>query len=112
MAISGLNSLYSTVSGIFGGSSNSVNSASTASASSTGQITDSQQFSPAAMMLNLLQQLQQSNPAQFQQVTATILADYHVELNDALQGKVTRSPNIPGTHDEPAIQTPPPNPQG
>jgi len=49
---------------------------------------------------------------QFQQVTATILADYHVELNDALQGKVTRSPNIPGTHDEPAIQTPPPNPQG
>ena len=39
---------------------------------------------------------------QFQQVTATILADYHIELNDALQGKVTRSPNIPGTHDEPA----------
>jgi outer membrane protein TolC len=49
---------------------------------------------------------------QFQQVTATILADYHVELNDALQGKVTRSPNIPGTHDEPATQTSPPNPQG
>jgi len=49
---------------------------------------------------------------QFQQVTATILADYHVELNDALQGKVTRSPNIPGTHDEPAVQTPPASPQG
>jgi outer membrane protein TolC len=49
---------------------------------------------------------------QFQQVTATILADYHIELNDALQGKVTRSPNIPGTKDEPAIQTPPPSPQG
>jgi outer membrane protein TolC len=49
---------------------------------------------------------------QFQQVTATILAEHHVELNDALQGKVTRSPNIPGTHDEPTIQTPPPNPQG
>jgi len=49
---------------------------------------------------------------QFQQVTATILADYHVELNDALQGKVARSPNIPGTHDEPATQTPPASPQG
>jgi outer membrane protein TolC len=49
---------------------------------------------------------------QFQQVTATILAEHHVELNDALQGKVTRSPNIPGTHDEPATQTPPASPQG
>jgi len=49
---------------------------------------------------------------QFQQVTATILAEHHVELNDALQGKVTRSPNIPGTRDEPAIQTPPASPQG
>ena len=49
---------------------------------------------------------------QFQQVTATILADYHIEMNDALQGKVTRSPNIPGTRDEPAIQTPPASPQG
>jgi outer membrane protein TolC len=49
---------------------------------------------------------------QFQQVTATILAEHHVELNDALQGKVTRSPNIPGTHDEPTIQTPPASPQG
>jgi outer membrane protein TolC len=49
---------------------------------------------------------------QFQQVTATILADYHVELNDALQGKVARSPNIPGTHDEPATQTLPASPQG
>ena len=49
---------------------------------------------------------------QFQQVTATILADYHIELNDALQGKVTRSPNIPGMHDEPATQTLPASPQG
>jgi len=72
MTISGLNSLYSTVSGIFGGSNGSVNSASTANASSTSQITDSQQFSPAAMMLSLLQQLQQSNPTQFQQVTSQI----------------------------------------
>jgi outer membrane protein TolC len=49
---------------------------------------------------------------QFRQATGTILADYHIELNDALQGKVTRSPNIPGTREEPAIQTPPLNPQG
>ena len=49
---------------------------------------------------------------QFRQATGTILPDYHIELNDALQGKVTRSPNIPGTHDEPATQTPPLNPQG
>jgi outer membrane protein TolC len=49
---------------------------------------------------------------QFQQVTATILADYHIEMNDALQGKVARSPNIPGSHDEPPTQTLPASPQG
>jgi outer membrane protein TolC len=49
---------------------------------------------------------------QFRQATGTILVDYHIELNDALQGKVTRPPNIPGTHDEPTIQTPPASPQG
>jgi hypothetical protein len=48
---------------------------------------------------------------QFQQATGTVLADYHIELNDALQGKVTRPPNIPGANDEPANQTPPPSPQ-
>jgi outer membrane protein TolC len=40
---------------------------------------------------------------QFRQATGTILAVYHIELNDAVQGKVTRSPNIPGSHDEPAL---------
>jgi outer membrane protein TolC len=49
---------------------------------------------------------------QFQQATGTILTDYHIELNDALQGKVTHSPNIPGGRDEPANQTTLPNPQG
>ena len=34
---------------------------------------------------------------QFRQVTGTILSDYNIELNDALQGKVTRAPNIPGS---------------
>jgi outer membrane protein TolC len=41
---------------------------------------------------------------QFRQATGTILADYHIELNDALQGKVTRSPNIPGSQVEPVKQ--------
>jgi len=49
---------------------------------------------------------------QFQQATGTILTDYHIELNDALQGKVTRSPNIPGGRDEPANQITLPNPRG
>jgi outer membrane protein TolC len=49
---------------------------------------------------------------QFRQATGTILADYHIELNDAVQGKVARSPNIPGSHDEPATQAPSPSPQG
>ena len=48
---------------------------------------------------------------QFRQAAGTILADYHIELNDALQGKVTRAPNIPGSTDEPAQQTSPPKPQ-
>jgi outer membrane protein TolC len=48
---------------------------------------------------------------QFQQATGTVLADYHIEMNDALQGKVTRSPNIPGAHDEPANPTPLASPQ-
>ncbi len=48
---------------------------------------------------------------QFQQATGSVLADYHIELNDALQGKVARPPNIPGTHDEPVNQAPPPSPQ-
>jgi outer membrane protein TolC len=38
---------------------------------------------------------------QFRQVTGTILADYNIELNDALQGKVTHAPNIPGSADTP-----------
>jgi outer membrane protein TolC len=49
---------------------------------------------------------------QFRQATGTILADYHIELNDALQGKVARSPNIPGSRDEPDIQSAPLNPHG
>ena len=44
---------------------------------------------------------------QFQQVTATILNQYHIEMNDAVEGKVTRSPNIPGSREQPAAEKPP-----
>ena len=83
MTISGLNSLYSTISGVFGGSSNSSSSTSAANTSSASQITDSQQFSPAAMMLSLLQQLQQSNPTEFQQVTGQIATNLQAAAQTA-----------------------------
>jgi outer membrane protein len=38
---------------------------------------------------------------QYQQAVGTILADYNVELNDAVQGTVTHVPNIPGSADTP-----------
>ena len=39
---------------------------------------------------------------QFRQATGTLLSDYHIEINDALQGKVAHAPNIPGSADTPA----------
>ena len=38
---------------------------------------------------------------QFQQATGTVLTNYHIELSDAVQGKVARVPNIPGSADTP-----------
>jgi outer membrane protein TolC len=50
---------------------------------------------------------------QFQQQTATVLRNYHVELSDAKEGKVSRVPNIPGTREEqPATEKPAAVPQG
>lgn len=37
----------------------------------------------------------------FQQAEGTIMGDYNVELNDAIQGTVTQPPNIPGSADTP-----------
>jgi len=37
----------------------------------------------------------------YQQAVGTVLADYNVELNDAMQGTVTRVPNIPGSAETP-----------
>jgi outer membrane protein TolC len=37
----------------------------------------------------------------YQQAVGTILGDYNVELNDAVQGTVTHVPNIPGSADTP-----------
>lgn len=42
---------------------------------------------------------------QFRQATGTLLSDYNIQVNDALEGKVTRPPNIPGSAERPA----PPN---
>jgi outer membrane protein TolC len=39
---------------------------------------------------------------QYQQAVGTVLADYNVELNDAVQGTVTHAPNIPGSAETPA----------
>ena len=38
----------------------------------------------------------------YRQAVGTILPDYQVELNDAVQGTVTRVPNIPGSAETPA----------
>lgn len=38
----------------------------------------------------------------YQQAVGTILGDYNVELNDAIQGTVTHAPNIPGSAGTPA----------
>jgi len=39
---------------------------------------------------------------QYRQAVGTVLADYNVELNDAMQGTVTHVPNIPGSAETPA----------
>ncbi len=39
---------------------------------------------------------------QYEQAVGTILSDYNVELNDAVQGTVTKAPNIPGSAETPA----------
>jgi outer membrane protein TolC len=38
---------------------------------------------------------------QYQQAVGTIMSDYNIELNDAVQGTVTRVPNIPGSAETP-----------
>ena len=47
---------------------------------------------------------------QFGEATGTILAKYHVEMTDALEGHVSRTPNIPGTQGKPITEKP--SPQG
>ena len=41
---------------------------------------------------------------QYEQAVGTILTDYNVELNDAVQGTVTHAPNIPGSAETPIKQ--------
>lgn len=42
----------------------------------------------------------------YQQSVGTILHDYNVELSDAIEGKVTHPPNIPGSPETPAVVKP------
>jgi len=44
--------------------------------------------------------------AQFAQATGTVLAKYHVEMTDVLEGHVSSTPNIPGTQEKPATEKP------
>jgi outer membrane protein TolC len=48
----------------------------------------------------------------FQQQTATILNQYHVEMSDAVSGHVVHSPNIPGSAERPSPEKPAEPPQG
>ncbi len=41
---------------------------------------------------------------QYQQAVGTVLVDYNIQLSDAMQGAVTRAPNIPGSADTPAVK--------
>src|SRR5271167_3590566 len=56
---------------------------SSTSASSIGQQSDSSQLSPFARLLSTLQQLQQSNPTQYQQVTQQIATNLQTAAKTA-----------------------------
>ncbi len=49
---------------------------------------------------------------QLAQATGTTLARHHIEISDALEGKVSRTPNIPGTPINPPSSGPSTTPQG
>lgn len=64
--------LHSLVMGAVHGLSGGASSTKTTGASAPGSAQDRNQLSPFAQLLGTLQQLQQSNPAQYQQVTQQI----------------------------------------
>ena len=66
------NNLESVLSKALQGTGVSLNSPSTSTSGSTGVATDSSQLSPFAQLLSTLQQLQQSNPTEYQKVTQQI----------------------------------------
>jgi len=78
LALGSLQSLFGTALQ----SSSTTNSNQTSSTSSTQQA-DNSQLSPFAQLLNTLQQLQQSNPTQYQQVTRQISANLQTAANTA-----------------------------
>ena len=58
-------------------------SAGTSSTTSTTTTNDSSQISPFAQLMTTLQNLQQSNPTQFKQVTATLASDLQAAATNA-----------------------------
>lgn len=74
---------------------NSTNSLSASTGISSGQITDSNQLSPLAQLLTTLQNLQQSNPTQFAQVTSQIATNLQNAAQTAQsQGNTTAATQL------------------
>ncbi|HEY1496135.1 MAG TPA: hypothetical protein VGF49_16395 [Candidatus Solibacter sp.] len=67
------------------GLTNNSNTNSTSSADSIGQPPDSRQLSPFAQMMSTLQQLQQSDPAKYKEVTQQISTNLQTAAQTALQ---------------------------
>jgi hypothetical protein len=67
--------------------SNNASSSASVNASSLTATSDNSQFSPVANLMNTLQQLQQSNPSEYQQVTAQIATNLqNAAATDTAQG--------------------------
>jgi len=72
-------------------------SAGKSNAASASQTTDANQLSPFAELLSTLQQLQQSNPAQYQQVTQQIATNLTTAANTATaDGNTTLASTLTG----------------
>jgi hypothetical protein len=73
MSISSINNLFSQdISSVLSTALQTGNAASNSAKGINGQRSDSSQLSPLAQLLSTLQQLQQSDPAKYKQVTAQI----------------------------------------
>lgn len=93
MSLSPLNTLSTTyLQSILGTTPRQTSGATSANSSSITQ-PDGGQLSPFAQMLTLLQQLQQSNPSQFQQITQQIATNLQSAAQTAQQNGNTSASN-------------------